>query len=182
MAVVHLKRNGNLSQEFKELLIGCGNSRKKMFNDRIWKNLVTLDFDPNCNPDFLHDLDNIPYPFYDCEFDEIHAYDVLEHCGTQGDWKFFFDQFCEFWRILKPDGMIFATVPAINSIWAWGDPGHTRIINQGTLVFLSQAEYESQVGITKMSDYRNYYDKDFSIEFQQNQGDSFVFALKAIKE
>jgi SAM-dependent methyltransferase len=171
-----------LNQGFKELLIGCGNSRKKLFNDREWKNLITLDFDPYCTPDYIHDLNDIPYPFPDNCFDEIHAYEVLEHCGIQGDWKFFFDQFSELWRILKPSGMVFATVPKWDSFRAWGDPGHTRVINSGTLVFLSQKQYEKQVGKTAMSDYRNYYKADFDIELNQIQGETFVFALKAIKE
>jgi SAM-dependent methyltransferase len=170
-----------LNQEFKELLVGCGNSRKKYFNDREWKNLVTLDIDPYCLPDVRHDLNVLPYPFENNEFDEIHAYEVLEHCGTQGDYKQFLAQFSEFWRILKPDGMLYATVPIWNGLWSFGDPGHTRIINQGTLVFLSQKEYEKQIGVTAMTDYRYLYKADFDIEFQKEANGSFVFALKAIK-
>ena len=76
-----------------------------MFNDREWVNLVTLDIDPNCNPDIICDLNELPYPFKDNTFNEIHGYEVLEHCGTQGDYQYFFAQFTEFWRILKPEGM-----------------------------------------------------------------------------
>jgi len=153
-----------------------------LFNDREWKNLITLDIDPKCNPDIPHDLNDLPYPFRDNEFNEIHAYEVLEHCGTQGDWKYFFNQFSEFWRILKPDGMFFATVPQWNALWAFGDPGHTRIINQGTLVFLSQKEYEKQIGKTAMTDYRYVYRADFDIELSETNKGTFIFALKARKE
>src|ERR1700726_3329700 len=75
-----------------ELLIGCGRSRAKVLslNGVEWKELVTLDSDPSCKPDVVHDLEVMPYPFEDERFDECNAYDVLEHMGRQGDWQFFF--------------------------------------------------------------------------------------------
>lgn len=89
----------------RELLIGCGSDlRKKLTADgtKEWTCLVTLDYCERHNPDVVWDLNNIPLPFDDNTFDEIHAYEVLEHTGTQGDYKFFFKQFEEFWRLLKP--------------------------------------------------------------------------------
>ena len=168
-----------------ELLIGCGNQRKKMIAiegmNHNWTDLTTLDIDPSCKPNVVHDLNELPLPFADDSFDEIHAYEVLEHVGVQGDWKFFFDQFYEFWRILKPDGLFVGTCPMWDSKWAWGDPGHTRIINDGTLVFLNQQEYIAQVGNTAMTDYREYWDGDFDLMGKQEDGDTFGFVLKAIK-
>ena len=123
----------------KQLLIGCG-SRRVNLTGRVWEELVTLDINPAHDPDVLHDLTVLPLPFRDDEFDEIHAYEILEHTGQQGDYRFFFAQFQEFWRILKPDGLFIATVPHWQGLWAWGDPGHTRVINEGTLVFLCQEE------------------------------------------
>jgi len=166
-----------------ELLIGCGNSRNKKLHLTgdipEFTNVTTLDFDPLCGADVLHDLEVLPYPFEDQSFDQIHAYEVLEHTGNQGDWKFFFDQFREFHRILKPGGHLFATVPAWNSVWAWGDPSHKRVISHGSLVFLSQEQYRN-VGATAMTDYRHYWDKDFEIVFQQYKDENFFFALKAL--
>jgi len=146
--------------------------------------MVTADQNPLCHPDVLLNLEEFPYPFKDNEFDEIHAYEVLEHTGQQGDWRFFFDQFTELWRILKPGGYLLATTPAWSSIWTWGDPSHKRVINAGTLVFLSQAEYEKQIGITPMSDFRFYYKADFETRYlndKANGGETLEFALKAIK-
>lgn len=168
-----------------ELLIGCGNDRrKKVTFDAIpkeWCRLITLDNNPSCDPHVLHDLNNIPYPFGDDVFDEIHAYEVLEHCGTQGDWRFFFNQFSEFHRILKPGGYFIGTCPMWDSPWAWGDPGHTRIISLENLTFLSQEEYEKQVGVNAMTDYREFYEADFELVTYENAEHNFGFVLKAKK-
>lgn len=167
-----------------ELLIGAGNSRAK----RVWcegiqqefEKLVTLDMDTSLDVDIHHDLNILPYPLKDNEFDEIHAYEVLEHCGTQGDWRFFFAQFAEFWRILKPNGHLCGTVPMWDSPWAWGDPGHTRIINVNALSYLDQDHYK-QVGQNSASDYRGVWKHNFHVIGIQESEHQLGFILKAIK-
>ncbi len=169
----------------RELLIGCGNNRSKRIKhgdiQSEWHNLTTLDIDPSCKPDVVWDMNVLPYPFEDGVFDEIHAYECLEHCGKQGDWKFFFDQFSEFHRILKPGGLICGTVPMWDSPWAWADPGHTRVIPKESLYMLSQALYEAEVGITNLTDYRPFYKADFELVAQNETEHQFGFILKAIK-
>ena len=176
--------------DYRELLIGCGNRRDKRVmlkdDDGKWCNLTTLDIDPGVNPDVLFDLDTLPkerLPFEDDTFNEIHAYDVLEHFGRAGDWKAFFGQFAEFWRVLKPGGLFFACVPHWESSWAWGDPGHTRVIPRDTLIFLSQSAYADQVGSTPMTDYRPWYKADFETAgVNEDNPDVLQFVLRAIKE
>ena len=171
---------------YRELLVGCGNSRKKKIHqsDRpeTFQNLTTLDMSPETGCDVVHDLDMLPYPFGDNSFDEIHAYDVLEHQGRQGDWRFFFAQFGEFWRMLKPGGIFSAIVPAWDSPWSFGDPGHTRVIPKESLVFLSQATYAREVGRTNMTDYRPWWKGDLETIALSDIGEhQFGFILKAIK-
>lgn len=166
-----------------ELLLGCGSNRAKKlcYGGRAeWSALTTLDINPDHKPDVVHDMANIPLPFDDDTFDEVHSYECLEHVGSQGDYRFFFGQFSDFWRILKPDGLFFATVPAASSPWAWGDPSHTRIIPPESMVFLSQPNY-AQVGITPMSDFRFVYQADFDLIHSRTAGDHFEFVLKAVK-
>ena len=146
-----------------------------------WTNLLTVDINPDHSPDLLWDLNNIPLPFEDNSFDEIHAYEVLEHCGRQGDYRFFFSQFSDFWRILKPDGVLIGTCPLCTSVWAWGDPSHTRVIQKENFVFLNQQEYRNQIGVTAMSDFRYLYKADFELPFCSEADDTLMFMLQAVK-
>jgi len=175
-----------------ELLLGCGSSRERRIQvagREGWSKLVTLDFNADHRPDVVHDLEKLPYPFADDTFDEIHAYEVLEHIGQQGDFRAFFAQFSELWRILKPDGVLAATCPSWRSMWAWGDPSHTRVLTSGSLVFLSQKQYLAQVGRTAMSDFRFIYGADFEILRDERgrpaileDAETFQFVIRAIKE
>lgn len=165
-----------------ELLIGCGNSRiKKLGVDREWKDLVTLDHDPNCGADIAHDLDHVPWPLGEDTFDEVHAYEVLEHLGSQGDFHAFFAHFSEIYRVLKPGGMLLATVPAWDDVWAWSDPSHRRIITRESLVFLDREQYAKQVGVTAMTDFRWLWHGDFEPIAATTENGCFKFALKAHK-
>lgn len=167
-----------------ELLIGCGGKREKRLS-RVgfekWSDLTTLDINVAHDPDIVHNLERLPYPFSDDAFDEVHAYEVLEHTGRQGDWRFFFAQFSELWRILEPGGHLFATCPSQRSSWAWGDPGHTRIVSPQSLVFLCQPQYTAQVGVTPMTDYRDVYSADFDVVHSADEGSAFSFVLQAVK-
>lgn len=170
---------------YKELLVGCGNRRHKdmgPYDRREFENLVTLDMSEDCKPDIVHDLNDLPYPFKDNEFDEIHAYDVLEHVGQQGDYRHFFAEFSEYWRILKKDGWMFISVPKWGEIFEFGDPGHTRSLSPGNFVYLSQKEYERQIGQGKMTDYRSIYKRDFNVvrieEYNETQINVYLQVVK----
>jgi hypothetical protein len=124
----------------------------------------------------------LPYPFESDTFTEIHAYDVLEHQGRQGDWRFFFDQFSELWRILKHGGVLCGISPKMFSPWAWGDPGHTRIISPQCLNYLDQRAYDD-VGVSPVTDYRRYYKADFRLIGidEKTLDHTWQFVLQAIK-
>lgn len=173
-------------------------------NAVVWpaefQNVTTLDNNPDHKPNIVWDLHDIPIeiktklsdkvtdnfivcntPLPSNTFNEIHAYEVLEHVGRQGDYRTFFNQFTEFWRLLKPGGLFFATCPSWCSPWAWGDPSHTRVLTAGTLSFLSQRQYVEQVGKTPMSDFRSIYTADFEPIFVTEDNDALRFVLRAVK-
>jgi hypothetical protein len=185
-----------------ELLLGCGFQRKKQArrpgDDDEWKDLVTLDHNPNCKPDLHCDLNTI---LWQCRaltsqgekvlnenellredfFAEVHAYEVLEHLGFQGDVPSFFGTFNNLYRILVPDGLLFATCPSPRSSWLWGDPGHCRVIQKESLMFLDQSQYTFGLGKSPMSDYRNWWKGDFQAMSATDDGTTHRFVLKAIK-
>ena len=153
---------------------------------------TTLDINPECKADILFDLEYIEYnteaedvddfqiPVEDGSFDEIHIYQTLEHFGRQGDYKGFFATFREFWRILKPGGLLYGDTPSLRSVWAWGDPGHTRIISVQTLSFLTRRNYE-ELGKTTSTDYRAYVAPCWwMLLHASDEGDRFGFVLKKV--
>lgn len=193
--------------EFRELLLGCGHSRDKRMpsldGNPHWRDLITLDSNPDCKPDVVCNLDWSPWVCYEHrgidtesrgegnhpligadQFDEVHAYEVLEHLGYQGIARTFFDTFTEIWRILKPGGHLCATVPSRFSPWLWGDPSHRRAILPETLVFLNQAEYIAQLDgprTTPMSDFRDLYHADFNLKVSEDNRSVHAFVLEAVK-
>jgi SAM-dependent methyltransferase len=167
-----------------ELLVGCGAKRDKQvrldFETNEWTELVTLDINDAHDPDVVHDLTQRPLPFEDSTFDEIHAYEVIEHLGRQGDYLTWFAEWTEWWRIMKPDGRFYGKSPHHSSRWAWGDPGHTRVMGPEVLTYLEQPAYE-QVGRTAMTDYRFCYQADFQRLVVAEEDGQFAWILQAIK-
>lgn len=168
-----------------ELLIGAGSRREKIIaldgTPTTWTNLKTLDFNGDHGVDIVHDLNVFPWPIEDNSCDEVHAYEVMEHLGQQGDFRRFFQDFSEIYRILKPDGLFCGTSPFWASAWAWGDPGHTRIISAESFIYLDQTEYR-QVGTSPMTDYRFCWKGDFKREAMfVSEAGQFQYCLRAIK-
>jgi SAM-dependent methyltransferase len=154
----------------KVLVLGAGTSRvmriglyegtqvpaKPWTFDEAFKkeNIWTVDINPKCSPRIVHNLEDFPWPVPTNYFDEVHAYEVLEHLGQLGDYEFFFKLWRQIWHVLKPQGVVAASTPWWESLWAWQDPGHRRVYSPDILVYLNQAEYAKQVGNTSMTDYR----------------------------
>lgn len=165
------------------LLLGAGSNhvlRALTPLSHLEPKLTTLDIEPRHKPDVVWDLNVVPWPFADESFHEVHAYEVLEHLGQQGDAVSFFAHFGEIYRLLKPGGLLCGSCPRHDSLWAFGDPSHRRIINRGSFTFLSQPAY-ADVGKTAMTDFRSLWAGDFEAVGLEDTPDQLYFMLKAHK-
>lgn len=81
----------------KKLNLGCGIDYKEGY--------VNVDFHSHIHIDVEHDLNLVPYPFQDGEFDHILVSHVLEHLDKP------FIIMTELHRILKPGGELIIKVP-----------------------------------------------------------------------
>lgn len=162
----------------RSLLIGCGTNHTKQVQydgKAEWAGELTkMDINPNCGADVLFDMELVAVgnrlPFDDDTFDEIGAYNTMEHWGRQGDFRGWFHECGEYWRILKPGGLMSALVPIGQD--ALADPGHTRFFHRNWFAFLSQAFYErNDVLATCFTDYRGWaWTKNFDILYMQEHG------------
>lgn len=158
---------------YRNLLLGCGRDwGKKIYvrGDEAWHgDLVKIDMNPECGADVVWNLDCRPLPFGDAEFDQIHAYDSLEHWGHQGDWRGWFDEMAEYHRLLKPGGSMAIIVPMGLDYFA--DPGHTRFFEPNWFHFLNQKWYADRLAAgMPITDYRWYWKLNFEIADLQQVG------------
>ncbi len=101
------------------LNLGCGRKRVE--------GAVNLDVTPLTNPDVLHDLDRRPWPFADDSFDEVLAYDVIEHLEDV------VAALEEVHRVARDGAVVRVSVPHFSSGNAFGDPTHRRFFGYHTL-------------------------------------------------
>jgi len=179
---------------------------KELYDPQIpeserWRFVTTVDINPSCNPDYVMDLEkgfetsqkprpndidlfrsigDVYWVLRDNVFDEVHAYEVLEHLGDQGNATQFFGDFDEMYRVLKPGGFLCGSVPSRYSPWLWGDPGHRRAILPESLTFLSRPCYD-QVGKTWMADYRGMFVGDWDVVHCRDNEENMFFILRAVK-
>ena len=158
-------------------------------------NLVRLDKSPEVNPDVVWDLDKFPYPFADSSFSEIECFDVIEHLGDIPN------TMEEFYRILKPGGMLKITTPHFSCANSFVDPTHKWHLSYFSfdyfceghkLAYYSQARYQIeqrmihfQGGRLNQGIIRNLANR-FPLNYEQRWAWIFpawylFFELKAIK-
>lgn len=124
------------------LHLGCGRKRIAPVTSGQIIDIVSLDMDPTVQPDLLCCLGKDPIPLPDNSLDGAVAIHVLEHIGKQGEMKEWFAFWEELYRVLKPGGTLEFISPYWNSVWAWGDPTHVRVISSECLYFLNQENYK----------------------------------------
>jgi SAM-dependent methyltransferase len=82
---------------------------------------VNLDIAPGAaNPDIIHDLNRLPWPFPDDRFDRIKMFDVLEHLDDT------LAVMEELHRVCAPGGILEIVIPHFSCSNAFTDPTHRR--------------------------------------------------------
>jgi SAM-dependent methyltransferase len=130
----------------KLLHLGCGR-KGKAFREPNEVEVISLDADARLNPDIVCCLGRDLIPLPDDSIDTAVAIHVLEHIGKQGETAEWFQFWEELYRVLKPEGKIQFESPMWNSVWAWGDPSHTRALSQESFFFFSQDNYRIEGNI-----------------------------------
>jgi predicted SAM-dependent methyltransferase len=104
----------------KKLNLGCGVDIKEGW--------INLDSARLPGVDVVHDIETLPLPFRDEEFDEILAHDVLEHVEYIPVLK-------DLCRILKKGGTLTIRVPHFTSKNNFIDPTHKKQFSVNTFDF-----------------------------------------------
>ena len=134
-----------MENERKKLNLGCGTDIKKGW--------VNLDSAPLHDVNVVHDIQQLPLPFADNEFDEILAQDVLEHIDCIPVLK-------DLHRILKKDGTLRIRVPHFTSKNNFIDPTHKKLFSVNTWDFFATRTLTR----TKHIETEKRYYFDFSFE------------------
>jgi SAM-dependent methyltransferase len=122
-----------------KLSIGCGTD--------IRKGYVNLDCAALPGVDVVHDLDKLPLPFKDSQFEEILAKDVLEHVD-------YIPLLKELLRIMKPGATLIATVPHWTSTNMYTDPQHKHFFAIRTFgFFCKESPYLKSVDRSYYTDF-----------------------------
>ncbi len=113
-----------------KLNLGCGNDIK-----RGWVNLDIADLP---GVDVVWDIEKLPLPFGDEQFDEILCNDILEHVEYVPILR-------ELHRILKQEGKIKIRVPHFTSRTNFIDPTHKKQFSISTFeFFLKNSEFQKE--------------------------------------
>lgn len=107
----------------KRLNLGCGRNIKK-----DWVNLDSADLP---GVDVVHNVENLPLPFGDKEFDEIRCDNILEHVEYVHVLK-------DLYRILKTNGRLKIRVPHFTSRNNYVDPTHKKLFSISTFEFFAE--------------------------------------------
>lgn len=139
-----------------------------------YPNFVNVDSDPNCNPDYLIDLEKDRLPFDDNTVEKVIAHHILEHIGDG-----YFHLLKELYRVCKHGAIIDIRVPHPNHEVFLNDPTHKRPITVDGLRLFSKKHNRMEIergGASSTLAIMN--DVDFDIISYEFIHDSFYDEIK----
>jgi SAM-dependent methyltransferase len=117
------------------LYLGCGMDREDSRNGHRW---INLDINAGVLPDVVHDLNHMPLPFRDNEFDCVFSCHCLEHLDRMR----FVECMADIHRILRPNGAFIGITPYGASDCALGMPQHRQAFFELTWAAIDPRTYQ----------------------------------------
>ena len=112
----------NIFSDKRVLDVGCGG--------RKLPGSIGMDRVKELNPDFLHDMEDMPWPFKNNEFDLVFLNHALEHVSD------ILETLKEIHRITKKGGHVVIQVPYFRATDAYADPTHKHFFTSRTLDYV----------------------------------------------
>jgi predicted SAM-dependent methyltransferase len=106
------------------LNLGCGN--------RKIGGALNVDRVSSVSPDVVCDLDVRPWPFANERFDQIEAFDIIEHCADV------VATMEEIYRLAAPGALVRITVPHFSCANTYLDPTHRHQFGRGSFDFFGE--------------------------------------------
>ncbi|MFH1074557.1 MAG: class I SAM-dependent methyltransferase [Candidatus Firestonebacteria bacterium] len=127
----------------KILDLGCGNNKME--------GALGLDKQKYPCVDLVYDLDKMPYPFKDNEFDFVNCSHIIEHVAEPYE---FVKEIC---RISRPDAELRIITPHYTSQLSYSDLTHKYHFGYNTFVWLEQR------GIVEIINHKIYFTDLYNI-------------------
>ena len=127
--------------------IGCGNRAKNPYKrDKLYGLDIMESVDNSCIDEYASaNLAVDKIPFGDNFFDSVSAYDFLEHMPRvlymyeQNKMRFpFVELMNEIWRVLKNNGLFYASTPCYPYPETFIDPTHVNYLTEGSHVYFTR--------------------------------------------
>lgn len=130
----------------KHLDLGCGTKPRNPYKqDEIWGIDISQEAIKSNSKIKFANLSVEKIPYEDNYFDSVSAYDFLEHVprllasNNEAQVRFpFIELMNEIWRVLKPNGVLYASTPAYPCQEAFVDPTHVNIITENTHIYFTE--------------------------------------------
>jgi predicted SAM-dependent methyltransferase len=114
--------------EQTKLNMGCGFNKL----DGYWN----VDVEKKCNPDEVINLEETPWPYDDNFFEQIYAYNILEHLGNTP--QIFTNVMKEMYRVSQHGAIWNIQVPHHRCDLYWDDYTHVRVLTPKTFRMFDQ--------------------------------------------
>jgi hypothetical protein len=120
-----LEQNSTRSERppFDKLNLGCGR--------KLIASAVNVDISPEVGADLVYDLNRRPWPLDADRFNEVYAYDVIEHCDDV------IATMEEVHRVCRNKALVRITVPHFSCANAFTDPTHRNFFGYASFHYVT---------------------------------------------